>query len=451
MAKRKTHEEFVNEMKEVNPNIEILGEYISEREKILCKCKIDNNVWCATPTNLLRGRGCPVCGRKLVNKNRKKTHDDFVNEISKKSPYIKIIGQYNGSKNRIDAKCLIHNYCWSPFADSLCQGQGCPLCGIDKSSKSQTKTHQEFIEDFNKTSNSKNIEIIGTYTGRHKRIKARCKIHDYLWEPFAADLLRGYGCKFCRSDKMHGHFATSQEEFIEEIKEINQNIEVVGNYINRHTRVLCKCKLCGNEFYVYPDSMHSHKRITCPVCSDGISYPNKYIRNFLKQLPIENLEYEWKLKDYKQYSYDNYFIYNDTEYIVEADGAQHYQKNKFGKWKPDEVQERDKIKNELAANHNIKMIRIDCQKSEANYIKEKILCSELSSIFDLSNIDWDLCNREALNSLVKQVCDLYKDGYRNIDIENKLKISKNTVTKYLKLGNELGWCKYTPKQYKKVS
>ena len=115
------------------------------------------------------------------------------------------------------------------------------------------------------------------------------------------------------------------------------------------------------------------------------------------------------------------------------------------------MQERDKIKNELAANHNIKMIRIDCQKSEANYIKEKILCSELSSIFDLSNIDWDLCNREALNSLVKQVCDLYKDGYRNIDIENKLKISKKTVTKYLKLGNELGWCKYTPKQYKKVS
>ena len=34
MAKRKTHEEFVNEMKEVNPNIEILGEYVDSKEKI---------------------------------------------------------------------------------------------------------------------------------------------------------------------------------------------------------------------------------------------------------------------------------------------------------------------------------------------------------------------------------------------------------------------------------
>ena len=39
MAKRKTHEEFIEEISVKNPNIEILGEYISAKEKILYKAK----------------------------------------------------------------------------------------------------------------------------------------------------------------------------------------------------------------------------------------------------------------------------------------------------------------------------------------------------------------------------------------------------------------------------
>ena len=97
------------------------------------------------------------------------------------------------------------------------------------------------------------------------------------------------------------------------------------------------------------------------------------------------------------------------------------------------------------------MIRIDCQKSEMEYIKNNILQSELSDLFDLSNIDWRRCQLQSVNSLVKEVCDLYNKGNKNIDISNELKLDRHTVTKYLKLGNELGWCKYTPKQYKKVS
>ena len=190
---------------------------------------------------------------------------------------------------------------------------------------------------------------------------------------------------------------------------------------------------------------------SCQKCSDGISYPNKFSRALLEQLPVENIDYEWSPDWIKPYRYDNYFEYNGIKYILEMDGKFHYEDNGMSNMTAEEQKQIDNMKDEMAIKHNVKMIRIDCQKSDMDYIKTNIINSELNTILDLSNIDWDLCNREALNSLVKQVCDLYKDGYRNIDIENKLKISKNTVTKYLKLGNELGWCKYTPKQYKKVS
>lgn len=67
MAKRKTHEEFmVDFLQNGNQNIIIVGEYINDKTKILVKCKIDGYEWYAYPSNLLRGKGCPVCVGKIV-------------------------------------------------------------------------------------------------------------------------------------------------------------------------------------------------------------------------------------------------------------------------------------------------------------------------------------------------------------------------------------------------
>lgn len=42
--KYRTHEEFIKEMSEINPNIKILGHFIKTHEKIKCKCKIHNHI-----------------------------------------------------------------------------------------------------------------------------------------------------------------------------------------------------------------------------------------------------------------------------------------------------------------------------------------------------------------------------------------------------------------------
>ena len=62
----RTTEDFQKMISEINPNIEIIGEYINARTKIKCKCKIDGYIWDALPYNLISGFGCPECGRKSV-------------------------------------------------------------------------------------------------------------------------------------------------------------------------------------------------------------------------------------------------------------------------------------------------------------------------------------------------------------------------------------------------
>ena len=85
MPKRKTHEEFIQQMKKINSDIEFLSEYITSKTKIHCKCKIDGHEWCPQPSNLLQGQGCPKCSGRI------KTHKEFVSDMKIINPSIKIM------------------------------------------------------------------------------------------------------------------------------------------------------------------------------------------------------------------------------------------------------------------------------------------------------------------------------------------------------------------------
>ena len=67
----KTTQEFIDELYNINKNIEVIGEYHGNKKGIECKCLIDGHIWSPSPNSLLRGRGCPKCGGKLVQKSGK--------------------------------------------------------------------------------------------------------------------------------------------------------------------------------------------------------------------------------------------------------------------------------------------------------------------------------------------------------------------------------------------
>lgn len=60
----KSIERFVEEVSSINPKIEILGEYINNKTKVLARCLACNNKWYVVPASLLNGHGCPICSRK---------------------------------------------------------------------------------------------------------------------------------------------------------------------------------------------------------------------------------------------------------------------------------------------------------------------------------------------------------------------------------------------------
>ena len=218
---------------------------------------------------------------------------------------------------------------------------------------------------------------------------------------------------------------------------------------NSNTKIYFKCPHCGkvSKNKKSPNGLYHNKGLGCS-CSDGISYPNKFSYELLNQLPVTNVIHEYNPHWLKPYRYDNYFEFDGDKYILEMDGNLGHGNFKWGNIKDIEGTNRDEIKDKLAKENGLIVIRIDCKYSNLNYIKNSIEESILSKLFDLSKINWNRCNEYATKNLVKDICEYYNNN-PNITPENIAKIfyiSSRTVRNYLKCGTELGWCKYNTRR-----
>jgi hypothetical protein len=133
------------------------------------------------------------------------------------------------------------------------------------------------------------------------------------------------------------------------------------------------------------------------------------------------------------------------------DGALYTKEQTFSRTTIEQIQEADRIKDELASRHNIHMIRIDCVNSDMEYIKSNILNSEFNGVFDLSNVDWDLCDQKGQKNILREACDLYMSKYYSLsEIGKLLHVHPATVSIYLKKGSQFGWCDYIPQREKPI-
>ena len=102
----------------------------------------------------------------------------------------------------------------------------------------------------------------------------------------------------------------------------------------------------------------------CTACDDGISFPNKFGRSLLGQLPIEYCEYEWNPYWLKPYKYDSYFVYYGNEYVLEMDGDLGHGNKQFNSKEKDVVGlSRDKLKDALALYSDclsVDNVLVDC-------------------------------------------------------------------------------------------
>lgn len=161
MGRRVSHECFLQKLSEQNNNIEILSEYKSAREKILCRCKICGHEWMAEPSNLLQGKGCSPCGRLKNAKALSKSHEQFINDLYKINPDIQVYGTYINNHTKMQCKCLKCQHEWDSTPANLLKSRGCPQCSLKEKGLKRRMTNEEFVARV--SISNPNIEIVGEY------------------------------------------------------------------------------------------------------------------------------------------------------------------------------------------------------------------------------------------------------------------------------------------------
>lgn len=301
-------------------------------------------------------------------------------------------------------------------------------------------------EEFLKRLQDNNILYIPLeeYKNYTTKIKWLCyKNPKHIFEASPYTILNGHGCPYCCNQKV----------FVGENDMWTTNPEIANMLLNKNDgylytaasgkRVDWICPCCGSIvknktiYDVYGQGLKCH------VCSDGISFGEKYVYNLLTQLKYDfhhDKPTEWSDKK----RYDFYIPIINT--IIETHGKQHYEETTLGYKTLEEIVENDIYKRQLALDNGIKYyIELDCRESVDDYIKCSIINSKLNELFDLTLVDWSECYGATMNSRVVDCAVLWNEGMKNTkQISEYTGINISLVISYLKKAAKHGLCDYIP-------
>jgi hypothetical protein len=235
------------------------------------------------------------------------------------------------------------------------------------------------------------------------------------------------------------------------LKDKNRGFKITAGRLIKEEFI---CSDCGN-LELKPINNVVRNGFRCSKCSDGVSYPEKVIYNLLQQSNTKfekEKVFDWSKgkkrtrKGEKRYD----FFIEKLNCIIEVHGEQHY----TGSFEAldgrslESEKENDRFKERLAKENGIEnYIILDCRKSELEYIKENVLSSDIVKLINLSMINWEECHKNACNSIVKVVCDLWNKGIKNTKTISEItNLSRSTAIRYLKQGAVIGWCDYNPEE-----
>lgn len=268
---KKTHEEFEAEIKEVLPQITLLGVYQDTKHKILCRCETCANEWMANPSTLRKGHGCPLCARKNLPGRLPISHEEFSSRIFAKCPSIKLTSKYTAAHNEISCHCKICGHDWKAIASALEKNCFCPACRKEDLKKKRAERFFKLVSEKFPT-----IEVHGEYKDSTTPMNCHCRKCGYEWNKPPVGLLRSSGCPACRKREITRMLTKTHEDYVGELQQINPNVEVIGHYTNSHTKLEFHCKACGNNWTAAPQSLLN--RSGCPRCAiSGTSFMEQFL------------------------------------------------------------------------------------------------------------------------------------------------------------------------------
>lgn len=127
---KKEHSVFVEQLANIQPNLEVISEYLGDKELISYKCLMDGYIGRAKAGNLLTlNTKCACCSKKEMHDKQCMSHDEFVDRLKIANPDIKSIDTYYNYNTKMRFVCVKHNIYFEQLAGVALKGcRGCSKC-----------------------------------------------------------------------------------------------------------------------------------------------------------------------------------------------------------------------------------------------------------------------------------------------------------------------------------
>ena len=403
MGKTKTKEKFIQELKEILPNVKVIGEYINTMTNIKCKCLIHNEIFESTPINMLHGyTGCKSCKIEHVSKAKRKSHEQFVEYVKKINPDIEVIGKYINTSTYVRCRCTIDGYEWDVDPNKLLKKKlQCSVCRnhvVVPGVNDIATIHPELVKFF-----ANPIDATKYVAGSESNADFICPECGTLKTMRISNFMRfGLGCNGCYKIK-YGRSRAPYKYWNKDTmqKYLDQNLP---GYIILDVK--SEKEKSGWTLFVYikcPNEDHDpywarwaniQKGYLCQECAGNYSNGEKMAENIFNKYNIEfDPQHIWDdCRDMRPLPFD--FYLRDYNLVVEIMGRQHeIPADIFGGQETFEYTVRhDKMKRDYLKKHGIDILDIwyyDFRNME------KIILNKIQSILNNTKL-LDTPEKEAI-------------------------------------------------------
>lgn len=162
------------------------------------------------------------------------------------------LSEYLTNRIPLQIRCKTCDYLFRQTPNNHLNGKGCRLCGRKRTTKRNTRNHDEFIAA-SRAIYGDCYDCLDEYVNNSTKLRflSRTCGHKFLQTPTCH--LRGNGCPECNINVRTTQRRKSPARFLAEARSIHgSRYEYLSSYLNDGTHVRILCKTCGHVFLQTP-------------------------------------------------------------------------------------------------------------------------------------------------------------------------------------------------------
>ena len=215
-----------------------------------------------------------------------------------------------------------------------------------------------------------------------------------------------------------------------EIVKVLQNPEDKMLQHKSNSSVNLECPVCGFSMEKKVCEL-TRRGFNCPTCGDRTSYPERYFKSILRYLKIDFLSEHCFTSD-RNLRFDFYIPHLNI--CIETHGVQHFS-NSSSLFDYERTKKSDEKKREFCLANNIRLIEVDCSRSEVDYIRNSIKKNEQLDFLKVSEQAFQHAEdfiKTNTSPLKKRVVDLYYQGKSYSEIYEETGVVRSSASSFLK-------------------